>query len=285
MVSNVTPPQFPTNNTPHIPIEHKPAENQLVVTNNNAVGNTSAPNQSAPRESPSANNTAGGSTSAPKQSATGVKSELNNAGDTVSISKNAKKNTKNGGKNNVITQKVENFFKGAVKKIAKLPTNRFVWGATGVLGASAAIYGIAKDGTAKGLRDARQEEGGFYQKLFSNTSSSEFYSHLLEDVKDETHQTLFDHWIFPAFSKIKHVTKSLALETVRNIDTIAAAGAALGALFIKTDKIAIVNGIEKKIPVRGNKIAQTIIGTAGAGYLLFKGGYTFIRDVLGFGKT
>jgi uncharacterized membrane protein len=271
----------PPNNAGGTSSTPNPSATGTTTPPNNAGGTSSAPSQSATGATPPQNNVAGTS-AAPNLSATGAGTPPKDAGDTISISKKKVKKSKNVGQT---SQKVESVLKGIVKKIVKLPTNKFVWGLTGVLGASAAVYGIAKDGTTKGLRDARQEEGSFYKKLYDNTSSSTFYSHLLEDVKGETHQTLFDHWLFPAIAKVKHVTKSVALETVRNVDNIAASAAALGALFIKTDKIVNIDGIEKKIPATGNKIAKSILGTAGAGYLLFKGGYTFIRDVLGFGKT
>lgn len=259
---DVTQPQFPISKPPQM-IENKPS-----ATNQLTTDTTTSPNN------------AGGTT---KPSATSRKTSPKKAGSATSASINVVDETKNVVKNKVPLQKVESFLKGVVTGIAKLPTNKLVWGITGVLGSSAAIYSIAKDGTTKGLRDARQEEGAFYKKLYDNTSSSSYYSHLLEDIKDETHQTLFDHWIFPAFSKIKNVTKSVALETVRNVDNIAASAAALGALFIPTEKL--VEGFDAPVPIKGNKIVKGIIGTAGAGYLLLKGGYTFIRDVLGFGKT
>jgi hypothetical protein len=165
-----------------------------------------------------------------------------------------------------VTKKSTGLLRWVLRQVKRPTVKKFACGTAGVLGATAAIYSVATDGMAKGVRDARQDQGGFYKKLFTNSSSSEHYSHLLEDVKGGTRQVLFDHWIFPAVSMVKHVTKSLAVSVVENIDTIAASAAAIGALFIKC------------------KPARVVAGAAGAGYLLLKGGYTFMRDVLGFGK-
>lgn len=157
--------------------------------------------------------------------------------------------------------------RATLNQVRKLPGRPWTWGAVGVIGSAATVYSVAKDGTVRGMRDARQAQGSFYKKLYDNTNSSEGYSHLLEDVKGTTRGVFFDHWLVPAVTMVKHLTKSIGISVVQNIDTIAASVATVGALFMKK-----------------HPNAQKVVGTLGAGYLLLKGGYTFMRDVMGFGK-
>jgi hypothetical protein len=183
-----------------------------------------------------------------------------------------------------VDKKSVGFIRAALTQIAKLPTRKFVWGAAGIAGMCVALHGIFKDGMERGISESKGEEGDFYTKLYTDSNSSDHYSSLLEDVRKETRNYQFDHWLFPAVSKVKHVTKEVAGGVLEHLDTLVASAGAIGALFINTVKKAKVDGVIQKTPLKGNRIAQLVIGTTSAGYLLFKGGYTFMHDVLGFGK-
>ena len=159
--------------------------------------------------------------------------------------------------------KIKNPF--SVSTIKKIPKTKIAAVGIGLAAGIITLYSILKDGSEKGIRNAKEDMGEYYLNLFTKSQTLPKYSNLLNGIRNNIRKFLFDNPIYPEYVKAKNTTFSIAGEVVNNgIPVVLAAGA--------VSPLLINNPISAGVSI------------VCAGLLLIGGAKTVLVDVFGIGK-